>query len=988
MVRKKILHLFRRFFILPFIFILVVPIGVSVFDAAPAIAGGTDDHIRGWLYFRALVPCLHGIHQIQQKAVDTYNSLDVNGKGNDPVGDIGAGVYVNDNSMTCDTMIQAGLPLWGYGSLRDLVLDAGYHLSGGYYVNDASGSASEFKRALREKKGYSDSITEQLNNQELYTFYHQSFVNSCLKGQPEELYDDVEKSGRDLTGYYTYIALKGDGTSAKYAALKDTGSSGSTGLGPSLYVNGLQGGKAAYDHSLTCGAIASEITNYAIKVDSSTRLEARDQKLKAQSEAFLKAVCKDDPNPSDCEKKHQYDVKNCTEIARQKVETLSQQGEEITAEKEDNYMKDYFADCYAKKVGKTKEEILNLIAGTKPSTEKGESPGVDIDPGTQGDGGSGDDEEEGKPECKIDGVGWLVCPIIEFLGNIADDAQEQLEKYLKISSSILTERDPGSVYDYWSMVRNYANIAFVIVFLVIVYSQITGTGIDNYGIKRMLPRLVVGVVMVNISFYICALMVDISNLLGASAYEFITNLGGKGSEEVGDWTSKGNLLTTIGAAAIVVASGFFFLSATLGGLVFVVLLAVTTVFLLGVRQAMVIFLIILSPLAFVAMLLPNTEGLYKKWWKTLQTMLYMYPVIGLIYGASRLAARILNEQQDKPVSMQVVSAILMFAPLLIVPNIIKSMLAIGGIAGMVGAANNFLNKHVGGKAREFGQRLKDNNSIVQAYRTGKEQRAKNRATRRAMRMHKGISGVVGRVRGGKTWKQRAENSAIAAEDKEIQERVDDAAAKQARLTHQERMDIAKTGMVKDKKGRNVKASDEEREAAVAYAMKAGDVYERRDTLEGLYGSDSTRVRRVAVAGARERGDTELYGNGVLSQIENGSKESDAKNKQTMGTYSQQMSAQLVERMQTGGISNEKMHQDYKTATMLSNAAVGQHTNTSGQADGTLDTGTDKHGNQRANSVSQARRQEMKDRAIEWQKTEDGQGKADNIRKRWEDLSTK
>ena len=145
---------------------------------------------------------------------------------------------------------------------------------------------------------------------------------------------------------------------------------------------------------------------------------------------------------------------------------------------------------------------------------------------------------------------------------------------------------------------------------------------------------------------------------------------------------------------------------------------------------------------------------------------------------------------------------------------------------------------------------------------------------------------------------------------------------------------------------------------------------------------------MAVAGARERGDTELYGNGVLSQIENGSKESDAKNKQTMGTYSQQMSAQLVERMQTGGISNEKMHQDYKTATMLSNAAVGQHTNASGQADGTLDTGTDERGNQRANSVSQARRQEMKDRAIEWQKTEDGQGKADNIRKRWEDLSTK
>ena len=974
---RKISHLFRRFLVLPLIPMLFIPIGMSILNTTPAAARGTDDKVRGWLYFRSIVTCLHNIRDIQKKAVDTYNSIDVNGKGNYNVGVshyIGSG---NNYKMTCDSMIQAGLPLWGYGSLKDLVTDAGYVESGNYYsIGTGYGTGSRFKDAIRNK-GMKDEISDELNNQELYTFSHQAFINACTS-ETEDTLENIQKRTSNPSSYYKYTVVKSDGSTAEYAALKG----GST--------NGVYTYTVGVDTlgEESCDNVVSKITEYAGKVSSEGKAKTQETLVRK----FVEYMCKRYPTSKEREEcvrlgEHYDEIKTCVEEAQRSVAAM-QGHESLSEEKKDSEMKDFFAACYTKTSGMSKEDILKLMNGL--STSKTDPP-IDIDPGKQGDGSSGDgkeEEEEGEPECKIDGVGWLVCPVIEFLGNIADDAQEQLEKYLKISSNILTERDPGSVYDYWSMVRNYANIAFVIVFLVIVYSQVTGTGIDNYGIKRMLPRLVVGVIMVNISFYICALMVDISNLLGASAYEFITNLGGKGSEEVGDWTSKGNLLTTIGAAAIVVASGFFFLSATLGGLVFVVLLAVTTVFLLGVRQAMVIFLIILSPLAFVAMLLPNTEGLYKKWWKTLQTMLYMYPVIGLIYGASRLAARIINEQDDKPVSMQVVSAILMFAPLLIVPNIIKSMLAIGGIAGMVGAANNFLNKHVGGKARAFGQRLKDNNSIVQAYRTGKEQRAKNRATRRAMRMHKGISGVVGRVRGGKTWKQRAENSAIAAEDKEIQERVDDAAAKQARLTHQERMDIAKTGMVKDKKGRNVKASDEEREAAVAYAMKAGDVYERRDTLEGLYGSDSTRVRRVAVAGARERGDTELYGNGVLSQIENGSKESDAKNKQTMGTYSQQMSAQLVERMQTGGISNEKMHQDYKTATMLSNAAVGQHTNASGQADGTLDTGTDRHGNQRANSVSQARRQEMKDRAIEWQKTEDGQGKADNIRKRWEDLSTK
>lgn len=971
MVHKKILHSFRRFFVLLSIPILFIPIVISVLNFTPASAESTSDHIKAWLYYHAIAKCFRNLDKINAPSV---NGNSIGGRRKD--WDTIVGVYITGKSsgngkMKCDAAIQAGLPLWGFSSLHDLMTAAGWTIKGSDYTPDGEKGAGPFLAAIRNKTGIKNGSSENFDALQLYDFTHISFVNGC--GVDEKPYDSAtetekgmaDQGARDEKGkYFKYPKLnEKDGTTVITIGKtnnNDSWPTDATGAGDDEY------------NLVHCESYNPQyLTERANAAAAPIRAKAKTDWI----ESLKKSLCKD--GESSCEE----NVKTCVDTAYSQVGQLEAHEGALSTENKEKQLKESFVSCYAGKSGKSKEEITSLIEGTSPSSKQ--SPDI-----TSGSGGEGTESEEGEPECKIDGVGWLVCPIIEFLGNIADDAQEQLEKYLKISSSILTERDPGSVYDYWSMVRNYANIAFVIVFLVIVYSQITGTGIDNYGIKRMLPRLVVGVVMVNISFYICALMVDISNLLGASAYEFITNLGGKGSEEVGDWTSKGNLLTTIGAAAIVVASGFFFLSATLGGLVFVVLLAVTTVFLLGVRQAMVIFLIILSPLAFVAMLLPNTEGLYKKWWKTLQTMLYMYPVIGLIYGASRLAARILNEQQDKPVSMQVVSAILMFAPLLIVPNIIKSMLAIGGIAGMVGAANNFLNKHVGGKAREFGQRLKDNNSIVQAYRTGKEQRAKNRATRRAMRMHKGISGVVGRVRGGKTWKQRAENSAIAAEDKEIQERVDDAAAKQARLTHQERMDIAKTGMVKDKKGRNVKASDEEREAAVAYAMKAGDVYERRDTLEGLYGSDSTRVRRVAVAGARERGDTELYGNGVLSQIENGSKESDAKNKQTMGTYSQQMSAQLVERMQTGGISNEKMHQDYKTATMLSNAAVGQHTNASGQADGTLDTGTDKHGNQRANSVSQARRQEMKDRAIEWQKTEDGQGKADNIRKRWEDLSTK
>lgn len=64
---------------------------------------------------------------------------------------------------------------------------------------------------------------------------------------------------------------------------------------------------------------------------------------------------------------------------------------------------------------------------------------------------------------------------------------------------------------------------FIIAFLAIIVSQVTGMGINNYGIKKMLPRLVVAAIAVNVSYYICQLIVDLTNILG---YEIQNALAG------------------------------------------------------------------------------------------------------------------------------------------------------------------------------------------------------------------------------------------------------------------------------------------------------------------------------------------------------------------------------------------------------------------------------------------------------------------------------
>ena len=139
--------------------------------------------------------------------------------------------------------------------------------------------------------------------------------------------------------------------------------------------------------------------------------------------------------------------------------------------------------------------------------------------------------------------------------------------------------------------------------------------------------------------------------------------------------------------------GYFALAAVISMLLFVVITAVTTIFLLGVREAIIIMCIVLSPLAFVAMIMPNTEGLYKKWWSAFKAALMVYPMVGLVYGASNLAARILGSGlKESDIIMQSIVALLVFAPLLIVPKLVRSAVEIIGIGGAVAWLNKKMNK--------------------------------------------------------------------------------------------------------------------------------------------------------------------------------------------------------------------------------------------------------------------------------------------------------
>jgi hypothetical protein len=354
-----------------------------------------------------------------------------------------------------------------------------------------------------------------------------------------------------------------------------------------------------------------------------------------------------------------------------------------------------------------------------------------------------DEEEAEESTCSVAVVGWIICPIVNNLLAPITDAAYAFVSALLTVQPLATDTTGGDnqIYTAWTVMRDFANVAFVIVFLLIVFSQLTNIGINNYGIKKMLPRLILAAVLVNVSYWICAIAVDLSNIAGASMKGLFADTagnitipdGGTGStaEGAAGWVSL--------AATGLVATGaalYIGLSALLPALIIVLFTILITAITLLIRQVLIVLLIVVSPLAFVAYLLPNTESLFTKWRKLFGTLLLVFPIVGAIFGASELASKVITAaapETEYTFAFQVMGAATAVIPLVLVPAMVKGTRALGGVIG--GRFGNFLNNPDKGP--------------VDRLRKGAEGYRKNRETLRDARALN-----EGSYRFGQSFKQR------------------------------------------------------------------------------------------------------------------------------------------------------------------------------------------------------------------------------------------
>ena len=327
-------------------------------------------------------------------------------------------------------------------------------------------------------------------------------------------------------------------------------------------------------------------------------------------------------------------------------------------------------------MNKTFPAYVNAInASVEETGDKAQDQNAD-----SGDGSEGDDEKD-KCNAGFFGFGFLLCPGQNLLNLIIDFLYGIIENILDWR---LLETNGSQIKSYWEKFLSIANVILVIAFLVIIYSTATSDGLSNYDVKKMLPRIVILAIVINISFYVCAAIVDLCNIAGRGVMALLisTSPGGEGlglGEKIG--TVVSNVATGVaGGIAGVVAGVILFVSIGPPAVLALIVIILALIF----RGVALTMMVIISPIAIALYLFPSAamNKWHVKWRDAFIKMLLVYPMFMAVWGGSKLISSVTASTQN-PVIGFITSLICTIAPAVAIIPLFKMS---GDVMGKATAA--------------------------------------------------------------------------------------------------------------------------------------------------------------------------------------------------------------------------------------------------------------------------------------------------------------
>jgi len=201
----------------------------------------------------------------------------------------------------------------------------------------------------------------------------------------------------------------------------------------------------------------------------------------------------------------------------------------------------------------------------------------------------------------------------------------------------------GIIYALWSMVRDLLNIFFVMLLLISAFATIFQ--IEKYNYKKIFVRLIIAAFLVNFSFPIARVLIDFSNVLLYSLLNLISNVLGLGEPS----KSAVTLFNAGNFSELVTAGGKAKVSVLVSLIVSLFLMGISLLamgFLLLIRIFALVLLVIFSPIAFMAPVVPGASQFGSMWWKYLLNYSFFAPIMMLFFYIAIAFMEVLNQVGD------------------------------------------------------------------------------------------------------------------------------------------------------------------------------------------------------------------------------------------------------------------------------------------------------------------------------------------------------
>lgn len=231
---------------------------------------------------------------------------------------------------------------------------------------------------------------------------------------------------------------------------------------------------------------------------------------------------------------------------------------------------------------------------------------------------------------------FLSASVSEIMGKILSGIAGVFNDVLQYQAANFV--DVTIVKNSWATFRDFTNMFFILILIIIAFGTIFD--VSRYNWKGLMARFLIVALLINFSFAICVYVVQVSSTLSGvmlGQFSDITESlgGGFGLNKLGGgfWVTadaeKVAMSVIISAVGQIVISSIALLS-----------LAIAAIFSF-VRIPMLWALIILSPLAWLAAILPATRHFYEKWQKNFLGWTFFMPIylFALMMGMVILANR-------------------------------------------------------------------------------------------------------------------------------------------------------------------------------------------------------------------------------------------------------------------------------------------------------------------------------------------------------------